>query len=75
MRDYDGIDDQVEAALKTADERNRILEIMRHALLSGDDATVLQLANRLCGVETFDIPKPKRAKRRTGISLLGIFKD
>ena len=67
MRD-DDVHDLIEAALKTADDRNLILEIMRHALLAGDDTTALTLARRLCGIEDFDFPKAKK-KHGSGFSL------
>ena len=59
MSEPDEVDEIIEAALKIAAERNRILDAMRHALLAGDHSTGVLLAKRLCGIEDFDIPKKR----------------
>ena len=41
----------VETALQIAEERKKILEEMRGALLSKDDKALKQLASKLCGLE------------------------
>lgn len=40
-----------ETALQIAEERKKILEEMRGALLSKDDEALKQLASKLCGLE------------------------
>jgi len=41
----------VETALQVAEERRKIIEEMRRALLSKDDEALKQLASKLCGIE------------------------
>ena len=41
----------VETALQIAEERKKIVEEMRRALLSNDDEALKQSASKLCGVE------------------------
>ncbi len=41
----------VETALQVAEERRKILEELRRALLSNDDEALKQLASKLCGLE------------------------
>jgi len=41
----------VETALQIAEERKKIVEEMRRALLSNDDQALKPLASKLCGLE------------------------
>ena len=41
----------VETALQIAEERKKIVEEMRRALLSNDDEALKKLASKLCGLE------------------------
>lgn len=55
------LDGLIEAALEISRKRDQLKERMKGALIGGDDATALQFARRLCGLEEHAVGNRPRA--------------